>query len=870
MSVTPQEEHIGDASSPETLQGRRAGFAWRRRLSAAASELSGRWQIPLLVLALALLGVSVWRMRPQPQPPQFDELYARALALKDAGMYEEASQYVESLLTDPDGVLESRGTGGQAAGGTAASGTATDEGTGRQAASGIAAGGTAASGTETGRLHRLMAEIIFEHESGNRVHGSTNCRRILEHSKQARREGIPDGAAVHRMRALAHEWLGHLSDAVHEYRKALAAGIENPWGVRQHILRLRRMDQDLPDEEMHEELDAFLSAPDVPLDIQFWAAECKIDLYAAQGRHGLSEQFLTDHLEQFENTDRRNEYDYLRALAWYHVGRDDDAERLLRVLLDEVVPGDPLYAESGWLLGCILQRQGAPEYALSLFNDVIDKTVPSVSRAACIVGRAECLAEVERYEESLEVYAEVIRLASEDPVGTEIDLKEIRLSTTAWYQTLRVGGRPVEAMAYLKLAARLAPPTDVPLQIIYSRRMAELALGLGKSALSAATRGEKSGAVQARTHLIEAGEEYLRLAKLAVLDAPTATAAFWEAADAFDLAGERARVISVLESFVVNYPDSPRVPDALAQLGRSYQTGGDLARAIEYYQRNLIQFPRTPAALSSLIPLADCFWETGAADKAEQTLLRVITPRPDDRLALITPEAPEYRDALFRLGDLYIRAEEYEKAIARYEEALERYAEDPRADLATFHLADSYRKSAGRVLADLEAPKHIAFKDSLQATYHRRLRRAHELFESVIDRYRKRPDSSLSELDRLCIKLSHLYSADCVYDLSLAAGGEDNEPFARSLSMYEKAAWAYQDDPIAMTAYVQIMNCYLRMGRVQQAWLALQRARWALRNIPDEKFTNHAADQDRSYWEQYLTWLERKPTFASVAVAQTG
>src|SRR5690606_6092236 len=109
------------------------------------------------------------------------------------------------------------------------------------------------------------------------------------------------------------------------------------------------------------------------------------------------------------------------------------------------------------------------------------------------------------------------------------------------------------------------------------------------------------------------------------------------------------------------------------------------------------------------IPLADCFRETGAADKAEQTLLRIVTPRPGDSLALITPEAPEYRDALFRLGDLYIQAEQYEKAIARYEEALERYATDPRADVATFHLADSYRKSAARVRADLQDPKNIAF-----------------------------------------------------------------------------------------------------------------------------------------------------------------
>ncbi|HQE28187.1 MAG TPA: tetratricopeptide repeat protein [Phycisphaerae bacterium] len=823
MSVTAQDESWGKVSPPRkgTPPSVDAGDAAR----GLGSELRGRWQIPLLLIALVFLGVSVWRLRPKPAPPPFSELWARASALKEATLYEEASRYVETLLADPVRTPE-----------------------------------------EQARLHRLMAEIIFAHEMGNRVHGRNNCRRILDHTDRSLLAGESFDAAAHRMRGLALEWLGLTLEAVHEHRQSLDKGIENPWEVRQHILQLRRLAHDIPNQDLHTELDGFLAASDVPLDIQFWAAERKIDLYAAEDKHDLAEQFLASHAQRFENSDRRKEYDFLRALAWYHVGRDEDAERLLRSLREQLVPGDPLFAQVGWLLGTILQRAGTPEYALSLFNEVLEKTVPSPSRAACVLGRAECLAEIERFDESIQAYEETIRIASEDPLGTQIELKDVRDSTTAWYQTLYAAGRRAEAMAYLKLAAKLAPPVDLPLQIAYSNRLARLGFELGRSVLSEASAPDQVEA--GRAYLLEAGAEYLRLAKLATLDASTVTAALWQAAECFDLAGDRQQMLAVLDTFVREYATDTRVPDALLQMGRAHQAAGELSKAIEYYQRNLIEFPRTPAALSSLIPLADCFRETGAADKAEQTLLRIVTPRPGDSLALITPEAPEYRDALFRLGDLYIQAEQYEKAIARYEEALERYATDPRADVATFHLADSYRKSAARVRADLQDPKNIAFKDTLRSTHQQRLHRAHELFDEVIERYSNRPESELSELDRACRKLSYLYSADCVYDLSLVAGSEDSEPFARSLSMYEKAAWLFQRDPMAMTAYVQIMNCYLRMGQVQQAWMALQRARWALRNIPDEEFQRYDPTQSRAFWEGYLNWLEKKPTFASVALAQ--
>jgi len=362
---------------------------------------------------------------------------------------------------------------------------------------------------------------------------------------------------------------------------------------------------------------------------------------------------------------------------------------------------------------------------------------------------------------------------------------------------------------------------------------------------------------------VEAAEHYLQLARLTIADEPAAVGATWQAADALDLAGEHRRRAEVLERFVREYAGNDRVPEALFRLAQTYRAVGAYDQAIATYQKNLTDFPRTYWAVQCLVPLAECFLDTKQLDKAEQTLLRVVDRRPDEALTLIRPEAPEYRDALFRLGDLYIQSEQYEKAIARFEEALRRYPEDKRSDRVAFLMADAYRRSAAQIRLDLKDPKKVAFKDELKVQHQERLVRAEELFAQVIDRYRGRPPESLSELDREYVKMSYFYRADSIYDRSYLSGPSDLQPYVQSLQRYNEAAWLYQYDPAAMSAYVQMVNCYARMGNIHEARKALQRAGWALRNIPEDRFDPSMPGGSREFWEKYLSWLEKTPMFAS-------
>lgn len=788
-------------------------------------QLAGRWQIPLFVVSLALLGAGVWRMRPPVKVASFDELYGSVIALRDAGLYPEASRAIELMFRRKNLQLD-----------------------------------------EKRRLHRLMAEVIYAHELGNSVHGVSNLKAIIDHSDTAAEQGEPGDAALHRMRAEAFEWQGLPERAVEEYRLALAQNVADAWAVRKRIMDIDRQAGNLNPAEELLELDAFVAAPDISDDLRYWAAERKISLLSDEGNHEEAARFLAAYADRFTEGAMSDYYAYLQALGQYRLGKVDESELQLRALRDRLVPGHPLYARTGWLLGTIQQSYQAAPSALATFDDVVAKTSPNPYRTLAILGRAETLADLERYDESVEAFREVIRLASESKYGSEVDLQVVRQTMTVLSESLRTVGRVAEAAAYLGLASRLAPPADRQLQVVYTARTAELAYLLGEQArrqLDAGARASARDVEQVRQHFLEAAEQYQRLAKLKANDEQTATAAIWRAADALDEAGERSRRAELFEAYIHQHlrqqPPSDKVPEARFRLGQTYQAMGEHERAIECYQRNLVDFPRTYWAVQSLVPLAECFTDSGQLDKAEKTLLRIVERQAGENLALIEPAAQEYRDALFKLGDLYNRNGDYEKAIARYEEVIERYADDPRADHATFLLANAYRRSAIRIREDWKDPRNLAHKDELKVAYQNRLIRAEELFGQVIGRYQDRPRESLGELDRLYQKLSYFYRADAIYDRTYVIDPADVRPYIQSIQKYDEAAWLYQEDPMALSAHVQIVNCNVRMGKMEEARKALQRAGWALRNIPDGNFDPSLPAHGRKFWEDYFAWLGQMP-----------
>jgi tetratricopeptide (TPR) repeat protein len=176
----------------------------------------------------------------------------------------------------------------------------------------------------------------------------------------------------------------------------------------------------------------------------------------------------------------------------------------------------------------------------------------------------------------------------------------------------------------------------------------------------------------------------------------------------------------------------------------------------------------------------------------------------------------------------------------------DRYANDPRMGQVTFLTGDSYRKSAQQLgqktsTASTADPSFNATE--IASAQRERLGKAKALYDQVVDRYRDAPPPG--DTEKLYDKLAHFYRADCLYDL-----GE----YEKAIPLYDNAAFRFQDDPSALAAYVQIVNAWCRLGKPEQAKAANERAKWVLRRIPPEAFSNGSFSMPKEYWEQWLKW----------------
>src|SRR6185369_14133522 len=109
------------------------------------------------------------------------------------------------------------------------------------------------------------------------------------------------------------------------------------------------------------------------------------------------------------------------------------------------------------------------------------------------------------------------------------------------------------------------------------------------------------------------------------------------------------------------------------------------------FQKNQFRYPQSIAASKSAIPLAQAYIAKGpeTRGKAETVLLSVVNNNP-----IITPEAEEFKQAVFELGQLYYHSGRFVEAIRQLKEFVDRYPTDARLGQLKFLMADSYRKLA--------------------------------------------------------------------------------------------------------------------------------------------------------------------------------
>jgi tetratricopeptide (TPR) repeat protein len=693
------------------------------------------------------------------------------------------------------------------------------------------------------KMRLLMAEGLEMGVKQQHLSSPVNHMRIIEQTRLAVERGAALDANAYRRIGESYEALNKSNEALESYRKAMGLDAQHTLRLQRKVIDLQLAQDDLGPAEAS--LDEYLTDKTLTDAERAWALEQKATLLSDSGRFVDARRLLDDALRLASDSVAQGEVNYHLGYCAWKLNDYPEAERYLRVARDQLRTQHPLDADACYLLGRIYQEKNDPRTANSFYQTVLVSHIDTKIASLARMGRGVCRLMLKEDDAGLtDLHDLATEIATKPSRAKYKDEAVAGLQQAARLLAARSNFQgALEVMAYeQQIVPEPAANFFARLAQVFEQRAGQIEKTIPGAAEVDRIRRDQ----QVREMRTRAGDAYIAYSqKLTLNDDKGYGEAMWKGIDLYDRAAAVQYVISALELFVAERPEDPLAPDALLRLGRAYQAAGLFDKAIAAFQRNQFRYPQSLAASKSAVPLAQAYIAKGADSytKAETVLLSVVDNNP-----LLDPSAEEFKQALFELAQLYYRTSRFEEAVSRLEEFTQRYPNDERLGQLLFLMADSYRKSASLLdarLASDTTPDAGKASDAAEAAAARkdRLNKAKSLFERVVELYRGHPPTK--PVDQLYLKLAHFYRADCLYDLG---------DFADAIKLYDAAAFRYQDDPSALTAYIQIVNAYCSLGKIQDAKTANERAKWLLRRIPSEAFTDGSFTMPKEYWEQWLKW----------------
>lgn len=775
-----------------------------------AALLAGRWQIPLAVVAAIAGCVALYRLLPESTGPDHDAVLADVTILEQAGDTLAAADAVANLLElDQPLSPERRAT-----------------------------------------LHDRLADLLFQAELSREDHNRGNVEKLQENSREAIALGLPSTPRATMRSAFAHQWLGESDAAIRGLRAALEQGIAGD-DRRMTLRALVELLERRPEARLERRsvLEHLLEDESVSPAYFWWGLHRAVRDALDENDTLRARELLNRYGARLTNSDHKGYLNYLSAWIMLHEGRPEEAAPLVQ-WIDDWLKGDArgsremddfghLPSLNRWLMGRVHLAEGRPQDALEAFEESLEYQPGPELRVAVQVGRGLSLGALDRHEAALESFREAVREAPADFHRRQHAIVEFQRALLSLHEAQAARGFREQALAYLSLAAELTPGKQ-------PQRQLELFERLGRAYREVAQ--SEADPQRARAYHEQAAEYFERAANLVELDEPRLAELLWAAAEEYDLAGRLSAMRATLERFIAGRSDHPHMPQALLQFGRAHEAYGELEEALYWYGEVIARYPRLIEAARARVLKAGALAALGAeryAD-AEQVLAGLLTSD------VVEPSAPEYRDALLDLCELLYYQGRYAEAISRLQDFLRLYPADEEHFRARFALADAHRRSA-YALRDNPPPGALASK--AVAISQERFERAAELFDELLGdlEVRAEQDDAVQAYERLAL----FYRGDCLFELNTPETLED------ALAAYRHAAARYDAQPAALTAQVQIANVYLRLGDVTEAARAIERARWLLRSIPAEAYTQWTGGS-RDDWQKYLAVVSSSNLFQGV------
>jgi tetratricopeptide (TPR) repeat protein len=492
-----------------------------------------------------------------------------------------------------------------------------------------------------------------------------------------------------------------------------------------------------------------------------------------------------------------------------------------------------------YLIGQCYAKLDDMRAALAQFQSVIKRFSGSPEAAAADFQSAQIQQQTGHAEESVAGYGRVLDLIGKEDGGGNpwFTIDELRAACQAAYEDFLKQRQFGAAVEMAKRQATLV----TPVRSLQWEAGAHQAWGrwLAQQAAAAAPAEIPALEEQAFVQFRHAGRVYLRLAaaRFTTRDYPDD---LWNGAESYLDGHDYKNAIKAINEYL-KIELRRRRPLALVALGQALLAQDRPDEALTALRRAIDDYPRDPAIFKARLLASAAYLAKGSVQPAEAALLANLNDSP------LAPASQEWRDSLFALGRLLYRAGRYRDAIGRLDEAVARYPADEQSLEARYLLAAAHAHAAYAAQNDSAsqptAQQRLKNAEQIEQSWRAALEQNDKLLQEIAKRQDEKP---LSAAEKAMFRNGYFGRAEALFALGR---------YDQAIKAYSDVVNRYQNEPEVLDAYLQLSECYRRLGQPLEARSALEQAKIVLTQLKDNAPFTEVTNRRRDEWTHLLNAL---------------
>lgn len=532
--------------------------------------------------------------------------------------------------------------------------------------------------------------------------------------------------------------------------------------------------------------------------------------------------------------------------------------------LDSLYPRQALY-----LLGVSFEADRDYENALRRYGDVVRRYPDTAEGLAGNVRRAELLRKAQRWEEALDAYVKALeRIRSGAFANRWLQLSEFRRFASAAFEDFKRTRAYEFAVELARHMRPLFPPKDAfeaLERVATANEMWAAQVDAEIAQRPFVVRQQRNAELLERWKT--SGKAHAELAE-SLHESPKYPDVLWISSEHYRRGHDFQNALVQVTRYINTQPKQ-RLPLAYVRRGEILMDLGRFNEALDHFERVLAEFPSDIAAFAAMYLVGACEVERNNPEKAVAAWQRVLhEPHLD-------PSANEWQTSLFALGRIQFEiamtmkpepaaesavvtpsdevrprpAAAYERlddSIQRLEEFVARYPNRAEAPEARFLLAKALQARAVLPGHKLKKAETDNARKELRAEIQRQLNEAQDQLEIVIETLQSKETAGLLDLlGQRMLRDSYFERAHNLYAMN---------KFEKAIEAYTSAANRYVEDPNVVLAYIQMANCYDRLGKPIDARGVAIQAMLIHKNLSEKSFTQDKTLMNRDEWRTWLEW----------------